>query len=186
MKKIVLNEMVIKPSNEKSKLYYVRIAVWCVLGIILISSIVFRDNIFSEMSANARWLLVALVLGTFFIRPKNINEPSEMEIQLYDDYFVLYRPKRYYSKRMTRQEYYKVMYNQIESFKFDANRNMVEIVGDFDTVFYKYNSSGVLETTPIQQKFVENGLLYFHTKFIDTEKLIFDIEQNSPIRINKM
>lgn len=178
-----IDEMVIKPSGEKSKLYRIRIALWIFLGIVLALSIVFGDNLFKEMSTSVRWLIISMICGTAFIKPKNINEPSKMELQLFDDYFILYRPKRYYSKHMVRREFNKVYYSRINSFEYRSEKNMVVIKADIETVWYKYDSNGNLSESPYQNKIVENGLLYFNTKFVDAEKLVYDIEQNSPIKI---
>lgn len=183
IKKIILKEMVIKPSDEKSKLYNLRIVIWIVLGIILLASIMFGDNLFSELSSSVKWLLVSLILGTFFVKPKNINAESEIQIQLYEDYFVLYRPKRYYGKRMTRKEYNKVKYNEINSIEYRQQKNMFVIKANIDTLWYKYDKKGNVLEKPIQAKTIENGLLYFNTMFIDVDSLINELETFIPIKV---
>ena len=98
------NEAVLVPIEQSRGLKFLKIGVWIVVAVIVIGSLLLQSNLFSELSWTARVLLVVLALGVTFYGGKKEYAPSPMELQFYDDYLVLYLPKRYYSKRITRME----------------------------------------------------------------------------------
>ena len=56
-------------------------------------SLFFEENLFIEMSWPSRILLIVLLLSYGFRHGKEEDVLSPMELQFFDDYFVLYQPK---------------------------------------------------------------------------------------------
>lgn len=69
-------EAVLVPKKDTEILVKLKPAVWIVIGIIIILSFIFGDNIYKELSWTARGLLVALAMGIFLsIRTKECHRP---------------------------------------------------------------------------------------------------------------
>ncbi len=59
------NEAVLIPESESILQRVVKIGVWIVVMIIVIGSLLFGENLFSEISWNTRVLLIVLAVGIF-------------------------------------------------------------------------------------------------------------------------
>ena len=90
------NEAVLVPKNDSNVLHYLKIFLWVVIAIIIIGSLVFQDNLFSELQWTSQMLLISLFIGIFFMGG-NKKIPSPFEIHFFDDYLIVYREKYYYS-----------------------------------------------------------------------------------------
>ena len=110
---IKTNEAVLVPKKQSSGFTFLKTGVWIIVAVIVIGSLLFQDNLFSELSWTARILLIVLALGVTFLGGKKEYAPSPMELQFFDDHLVLYLPKRYYSKNVTRMEINRMKYSEI-------------------------------------------------------------------------
>lgn len=90
---IKTNEAVLVPKKQSSGFTFLKTGVWIVVAVIVIGSLLFQDNLFSELSWTARILLIVLALGVTFLGGKKEYAPSPMELQFFDDHLVLYLPK---------------------------------------------------------------------------------------------
>ena len=175
-------ESVLIPQKGKSKLRGVKVAVWVIVAVIVLASIIFQDNIFSELSWTTRCLLIAVAIGTCFIGPKKIETPSLIEIQFYDQYMILYRPQRYYSARVTRREFNKMNYSDISRCVYKADVQRIHFYGTVEAKWYNFNKEGVLNNVPDYDRIVKDTLLYISTKCSDVD-FVSEIEHNSPITV---
>lgn len=70
------NEAVLMPVNQGNGLLVFKICVWIVVALTVLGSIVFQDNLFSELSWTSRIFLIILVIGvTLYGGKKNISHP---------------------------------------------------------------------------------------------------------------
>ena len=177
------NEAVLIPENESVLQRVVKIGVWIVVLIIVVGSLIFRDNLFSEISWTTRVLLIVLAVGVLFWSGRKVDTPSEMELQFYDDYFVFYLPKRYYSRRITRKDITTMKYSEISKCVYLTKSCRVQIYGNGTSVWYNYKKDGKLPDDPTETRHFTGGMIYFSTRCatgIDFKK---EIEEHSPIKV---
>lgn len=179
---IKTNEAVLVPQKDRSVLHGVKVAVWVIAAVILLASIVFRDNILSELNWGARCLLFALAIGTCFIGPEKVNVLSPIEIRFYDTCMVLYRPKRYYSPRVTRREINIMQYSDISKCLYKANLCRLHFYGTVKATWFNYRKNGELSDTPAYDRVVKDTLLYIRTRYSDVD-FVTEIEAHSPIKV---
>ena len=176
------SEAVLKPARDNSSAHKIKVTIWVVVAIILMASFVFRENIFSELYWTARCLLFALAIGTCFNGPKKVNMPSPIELQFYDSCLVLYRPKRYYSPKVTRREINTMKYSEITKCLYKAESQRIHFYGTVDAKWFNFDKTGAISKTPTYDRVVHDTLLYISTRCSDVD-FVSEIEAHSPIRV---
>lgn len=172
------DELVTK--TVKDTYYKIKMAVLIIVGIIIVGSLIFQDNLFTELGWTARIILLSLFIGTLFTgKTEKINSP--IEIRFYDDHLVIYRKKRFYSKKVSRMEYNKFFYKDITSCEYNTKVKRFDIVGKISATWYNYNKDGSLSLDPTYNRIIDGGICYFYTD-LDITK---EIEKHSPIKIKK-
>lgn len=177
------NEAVLVPIEQSRGLKFLKIGVWIVVAVIVIGSLLLQSNLFSELSWTARVLLVVLALGVTFYGGKKEYAPSPMELQFYDDYLVLYLPKRYYSKRITRMEINQMKYSEITRCVYKTNSQRIHLYGSGTSTWYNYRADGTISQTPTQVRNYTAGLIYFNTQLAPDVDFKTEIENHSPIQV---
>ena len=175
------NEGVLVPKNENSTLGILKKAVWIVVGVIILGSIIFQDNLFSEFSWNIQILLLGLIIGVSFTGGSKIT-PSPFEIQFYDDYLIVYREKHYYSKKLTKKEYNKFYYTEIRECKYRTKSKKINIIGTLEIMWFNYNKDGSLPEEPTVHKKTQ-GICWFYTSEAPDVDFVSEIEKHSPIKV---
>lgn len=176
------DEAVLMPTKDNTSFHKIKVTVWVILAIILMLSFVFRENIFGQLNWTSRCLLIALALGTCFIGPKKANVPSPIEIRFYDTYLVLYRPKRYYSSRVTRCEFNTMKYSEITKCLYKTESQRLHFYGTVDAKWFNFDKAGVVSEKPTYNRVVEDTLLYISTRCSETD-FVSEIEAHSPIKV---
>ena len=174
------DEAVLVPTKDKSSSHKIKVAVWTILAICLLLSFVFRENVFGDLNWTTRWLLIALALGTCFIGPKKTNVPSPIEIWFYDDYLVLYRPKRYYSFRISRCEINKMNYKDITQCLYKTESHRIHFYGTVEAKWFNFNKKGEMSREPTYNRVVKDTLLFISTRCSNVD-FVSEIEGHSPI-----
>ncbi len=177
------DEAVLMPKNKSSFLPALKLIVWIIIGIIVVGSLVFHDNLFDDISWTTRLLLIAMGIIVLFVDGKKENVPSPAELRFYDDSIVLYRPKRFYSKKVTRMEFNKLNYSDVRKCVYKVKSGRVHIYGNVHATWYNYDSSGNVPQAPTYNRVVNDTLCYFSTKCsseIDFKQII---ETYSPIEV---
>ena len=175
------NEAVYVPKNKNNKQHYIKIAVWVIVGIIIIASFIFKDNMFKQLSWTARVLLISLCIGTFFIGGTE-KVPSAIEIQFYNDYLIVYRNKHYYSKRVTRREYDKFNYNDIKQIQIRTVTKRINIYGIVEGTWYNYKKDGTLPIEPTYHK-TTDSICYFYIDFAENIDFASIFESYCPNKV---
>lgn len=177
------NEAVLMPKNQSKGMEFLKIGVWVIVLMIVIGSLIFRNNLFSELSWSARVLLVVLAFAVTLVAGKQENVPSPIELQFYDDYIILYRPKRYYSRRVTRMEINKMHYSEITRCIFRVQSQRIHIYGNLAATWYDYDKNGRIQQTPTYNRIVADTMCYFSTRCAAGVDFKNIIEAHSPIQV---
>lgn len=177
------NEAVLMPTEINKGKNIIKICVWVIIGIIVLASFVFQDNIFAELSWPVRIFLIVLAVGFGFYSGKKEYTASPMELQFYDDRLVLYLPKRYYSNRVTRKQINTMKYSDISRCVYKANSKRIHIYGDGQSVWYNYRKDGSLPSKPTEERSFTQGLIYFNTQLATDVDFKKEIEEHSPIQV---
>lgn len=178
-----LNEAVLMPTKQSGLWKALRVGVLCIFIIIALGSFVFDDNLFFELSWVSRVLLITVAITVFFSMGKNEMVPSPMELRFYDDYMVIYRPKRYYNSRVTRMEYNKLMYNEITKCVYRERSQRMYIYGNVDATWFNYMSDGTIPKEPTYKRIVSGTFCHFSLKCAEGVDIKREIEMNSPLEV---
>ena len=177
------NEAVLMPVQDSKGKRFLKIGVSTVLGILVLGSLFFGDNLFMELSGTTRLLLIILAIGVLLFGTKREDVPSPMELQFFDDYLILYLPKRYYSRRITRREVNKLKYSDITKCVYNARLQRVHIYGGGVSEWYNYDAKGNLPDKPTKTNAYDEGLIYFRTLFATDVDFKKEIEEHSPLTV---
>lgn len=180
---IQTEEAVLIPTKQRSGFTFLKIAVWIVVAVIVLGSLLFQDNLFSELSWTARVLLIVLAFGVTFLGGKKEYAPSPMELQFYDDHLVLYLPKRYYSKRVARMEINQMKYSEISKCVYKTKSQRIHLYGNGTSIWYNYKADGTISQTPTRVRNYTAGLIYFNTQLANDIDFKTEIENHSPIHV---
>lgn len=180
---IKTNEAVLMPTKQSSGFTFLKMGVWIVVAVIVFGSLLFQDNLFLELSWTTRVLLIVLALGVTFLGGKTEYAPSPMELQFFDDHLVLYLPKRYYSKRVTRMEINQMKYSEITKCVYKAKSQRIHLYGNGTSTWYNYKADGTIPQTPTQVRNYTAGLIYFNTRLATDVDFKAEIESHSPIQV---
>lgn len=180
-------EAVLMPTDNDKKELLLRNGVWVLVGIIILGSIIFHENLFSELSWTARIIFIVLVVKFGFYGTKLDYAPSPMELHLYEDKLILFLPKRYCSRRVSRKEISEMKYSEITKCVYKTKLNTIQIFGDGKSKWYNYKKDGTLPQTPTEDRTFTQGMIYFDVRFareagVDVVK---EIEEHSPLRVSE-
>lgn len=132
------------------------------------------------------WWIALLIILFIVIKsmPKKISQrvPSPFEIRFYDDYLVIYREKRYYSKKVSRMEYFKFFYKDIHKVRYATKSHKLVIYGIVEGIFYKYNKDDTLPDEPAYHK-TTDSMFYFYTDLDPDINFIQELEEHSPVKV---
>ncbi len=177
------NEAVLIRTDRGKGYNFLKKMVIGICAVILIGSIIFRESLLAELDSTSKVLLLGLIVGLFVNRGKLEDTPSPIELQFFDDYLILYRPKRYYNKKTTRMEYNKMLYSTITKCVYKSQSKRVHIYGDLIAKWYNYDSNGVVSPKPTYDRVVKETMVYFSCKCALEVDFVREIEEHSPLRV---
>lgn len=176
-------EAVLIPTEDNKAKIWLRNCAWAIIGIIIISSFVLDINMFEEISWTARIFLITVAIGFGFFGEKKEYVPSPMELQFYDDYLVLYLPKRYYSRRITRKQINTMKYSEISKCVLKNKSNRIQIYGNGNSIWYNYKKDGSISSKPTEERRFTEGMIYFNIQFASEIDFKEEIESHSPLKV---
>lgn len=174
---IKTHETVSMPTGNNQPFAALRIVVWVIIAVIILGSFVFGDNLFSELSWTARMILIALAIGISFWGPKSEPVASPLEIRFYNDYLVVFREKRYYSRKVSRKEYNKFFYSDISKIEYDYRIKRLDFIGKIDAMWFNYNKDGSVPQNPSYHRIVDGGICYFYVNGNDADTILKCLEE---------
>ena len=175
------------PNNTSTGIFKIlKYAVWAIVALMIIFSLILGENFFFEISSSARIVLIGLVIGSFVWRDKTIEAPSPMEIRFYDDYLIVYKEKHYYNKKISRMEYYKIFYHDITRLRYEYQLKKFKISGTIDAMWFDYQKDGSVPPEPTYHRIVEGTMCYFYIFGNDEEYIIDQIEKFTGVKADKL
>lgn len=175
------NETAYVPKQNASFLAKARTVVWCVIAVLFVASFIFRDNLFSQMTVTARICLIGLFIGTLFVK-KEEKAPSPFELWFFDDCLVIYKNRKYHSKRVIRREYDRFYYRDIKECVYHSSQKKICIYGVVEGTYYNYRPDGTLPDVPDYHK-TTDSMSFFYTEFSPYIDFAAEIESHSPIKV---
>lgn len=180
-----MEEGVLIPVEISGREKFVRNIVCGIAVILVLASILFRENIFMELEWFIQILFILLFFKFIFFGQKKIDTPSQMEIHFYEDYLVLYRPKIYCSKTLTRKEQNIMKYNRITRIKYMKDERQFHIYGQVISKHYKYLKDGSIDRVPHYDRTVDDGFVFFNTRCtsVNDEQVLDILNRYIPNRL---
>lgn len=175
-------ELVRKPKNTSKVLYLVKKILWVIIFVVLVMSIIYKENFFKNFSWSTNILLVVSIISVTVAGGGDIRVPSQIEIIFYKEYFIVYREKRYYSRKVERKEINKFFYNDIKSIEYRIPTQKIEIYGKGDFKWFNYMKDGTLPEKPSYDKNID-GLCFFYKNPESTTDYKALFEKYSPIEV---
>lgn len=149
------------PKNDNVLLRILKITILIIVAVIVIGSIIFKENLFSELSITAKIFFISIVVSVIAFT-RNIKVPSPISLMFFDDYLVVFKEKVCYSRKFSRQEFFKFYYSDISGLKYDYLTKRLNIYGNVEATWYNYHKDGTLSQTPDYHRFVDGTICYFY------------------------
>ncbi|MBQ6985884.1 MAG: hypothetical protein IJR48_07970 [Oscillibacter sp.] len=159
----------------------VKIAVWILLGVMLLLSLLTGENVFRGLSWPAKLSVIVLTLWALCFNTDELA-PAPMELRFYDDRLVVYHDRRAYSPRNVRREIRTIYYRDVKECQYRKRRARVNIVGRFEDTWYTFPPDGPPPAQASRQRVVD-GAITFHTYFSPEIDFAAEIEAHSPLRV---
>lgn len=169
------------PTPNARQVIFAKRAVRIFVLVLLAGSLFFGDNLFDGLSVTSKAMLIAMFLGTCFVKDKQ-KGPKPFEIRFYQDHLVLYREKRYYSPSFSRQETDKFLYRDIDEVTYTPTTHRLNIYGTVEGIWYTYNKDGTLPEQPSYHK-TTHSIAYFYTNEAPEVDFVALFEKYVPIRV---
>lgn len=161
----------------------VKKVVWTIVGIIIIASIIFQENIFMGLSSTSRVFLILLVLYTFSMGSKTIWVRTPIELQFFDECLIIYRPNYLYDKKNTRREFNTIKYSEISSILYIEESKRININGTVKALWYTIDAQGNVSDLPMYNKRVENGMQCIEGRFMENLDILDILKKYTNIKI---
>lgn len=165
---------------KDDKVSGIRKIIFITIGVMIVASILFQVNIFMEMSFQVRIIYIGLILWAL-ANGGSVRMPSEMEIQFYDDYLIIYNEKKYYSKKLSRKCIDKIYYKDVKQCQYRISKKRINIYGIVEKIRYDYRKDGTISEEP-DVKHVVDGGCFFYTALSNVD-FVKEIEEHSPLKV---
>ena len=176
------NDAQIVPKSGMKKWILLRRAVGIVLLIIILASLIFRENLYDALSLPVRLLLLALVISVICI---NTDErvPTPVELWFFDDFLVLYHEKHYHDAKHVRMEFDKILYKDIKKCQYRAAAQRINFYGIAEGIWYEYDGDKVSDE-PVYHK-TTDSIRYLYTMFMGGLNIVGDIEHCTLVKVER-
>lgn len=170
------------PKSEKWALRVkIRNAYFIILLLIFVFSLVFGESLSLEMGWTYKIILIAIGVGLCNTGGyKRI--PSDIEIQFFDDYMIVNRPKMFYNPKKASRETTKCYYTDIKNMEYRTNTKRLNINAKYEGIYYNYKND-VLEEKPCYHKTVD-ALIWFYPEETYETEIIEILEKYTHKKIN--
>lgn len=170
-----------EPENPQALSHKVLKLGWMIPVLALLFSLLLQQNMFAIFGLPV-WLVY--LGGMFMVKSKckHIQRPSPLEIQLYDDYLIVYSERRYYDAKVTRKEYNKFYYKDIKRIHHRKLLRKIFIYGIQEGIWYNYTKQGVPQKDPSYHKTTDSGC-YFYVVQEELQDVLNQMQQYCPVKI---
>lgn len=83
-------QMMYETKNPNKILYGLKICLWIIFLLIIVFSLIFKENIFKSVSWTTSALFFAALIGVSIASGGTKEVPTPIEIQFFKDYFIVY------------------------------------------------------------------------------------------------
>ena len=157
--------------------------VWIIVGIIIVASIIFQENIFMGLSSTARVFLILLILYTFSMGSKTIWVRTPIELQFFDECLIIYRSNYLYNKKNTRREFNTIKYDKISKILFREESKRININGGVESTWYAIDAQGNVSDSPMYNKKEENGMQCIEGRFMENLEILEVLEKYTNTKV---
>lgn len=160
------------------------IVIWSIISFILLVSVYLEVNFLP-------WPVLIIVIPLFLWASFSREHDKvlfPLEMQFYDDYFILYREKTYilWFTKYLAKEYFKMFYKDVTLAEFVKYPNgVLRFNGKVEVLRYKYNKDGTVNEEPVFHKILDDSFSYIYTNGSPEIDFVTEIESRSPIRIKR-
>lgn len=153
-----------------------------VIGIFVVASFVFHENLFREMSGYAVGMLIAILVVSW-VKKKREWRAFPIELRFYDDSLVIYRDQvpREDGKKL-RQEWSFFKYEDIKLVRWQLKAKSVVVQGIMHGIYICYDENGQLTEKKKYDKITDSGCI-FNTHNMGDIDLVREIEEHSPLKV---
>lgn len=177
-----INERIFKPRNEGTFHKFLKCFLWIVLISIAVASLIFRENIFSYLPLSFYVVMLAIA-AKVIIEGGNERVPSPLELWIYDEYMIFYRPKLYYHKNLQKRRYQKLYYKDITDVHFNIYPKRFVIMARVELETYDYRKDGTLPETPTKHLMHDRGMCDFFVMPQEEEAVLKELQEWLPVAI---
>lgn len=175
-------EMVNYPKSEKWALRVkIRNAYFIILLLIFVFSLFFGENLLKEMDWTYKIILLCIGIGLCNTGGHK-RIPSDIEIQFFDEYMLVYKDKIPYNPKKSRREYEKCFYTDIKNMEYRTNTKRLNIDAKYEGTYYNYKN-GILEEKPAYHKTVD-ALIWFYPGEAYQTEIIEMLEKYTNKKVN--
>lgn len=170
-------ETVSMPTGNNQLFATLKIVVWVLIAVLILSSFVFGESLLSEFPWPERIMLFSLAISVGFWKPKRKSVASPLEIRFYSDYLVVFREKKYYNRKVSRKEYNRFFYSDISKIEYDYHLKRLVLIGKIDAMWFNYNKDGSVPQNPSYHRITDGGLCYFYVNGNDADTILKCLEE---------
>lgn len=150
-------------------------------ALVLIMSLLFWENILSELSAFSMFMIVLLNMKCFLADVDDWG-PSDMDLLLFEDHLEIHRDKIFRSKHHIRKEWECIFYEDIRECKYRKVTKQIELIGWVWSRCKEYDKFGNLQDHYSHDK-ITNSFAGFYVTYMDADTVIEELEKYLPIPI---
>lgn len=170
-------ETVYVPKRGNQILAFLRGVLWVITGVLLLNGAFFWKTVSGTGWIVRIVLLVLAVLGSFW--DKNRRVSSGIELWFYENFLVIYREKRYYDTKVSRQEFNRFYYVEVTKCEYDSKTKRLDIVGRVEETWFNFRKDGSLPEDPTYHRSVDGGICHFRIDRKDEQEIIAALERES-------
>lgn len=181
-----IEEGVLMPDELKKTTRLIRKILYGVVVVLVCGSFLFQENLFLELSFFSQLMFVLLFIKFILFEDGKKDVPCPIELQFFKEYLVIYRPKRYYSQKLTRREYNTIRYDALTRIKYVSDMRMFHFYGDCKLEYFKFKKDGTIEQIPSTSRMVKGGMIHFSTNCTscDDNETIRILNQYVPVKVD--
>lgn len=158
--------------------------VYAIVGMIILLSLIFHDNILSELSGYSQFTIVVLFVRVLF---EQVDEwvPSDLDMVFYEDRIELFRKRVYRGRRFYRQEWQCMYYQNMTGIARRMNAKKLEIYGRARGVYHEYDKrTGELQERVAWDKTVDAGFVLYN-EFMDVDMVVHTLEKYTSLKVEE-
>ena len=130
--------------------------------------------------------IAALLIFLYNVCAKKELRHDPVELRFFDDRLVMYKPDYFLDDDLRVSETKEFLYDGFKHCRYSDSSEMLQFFGEGSFVRYQYdNKSGALINKPLKDLKTGDNIDTLWLHWVDKEAIIREIEENSPIRVQR-